>query len=341
MTLDENDVGAFASDVLHSRSAETRRCAGDGNQRLAIETIHRLAPHIVDEMNATAATSHVQALNGEERVARSVSGCAMLVRWMTSVGRCASSMSCSRWTARIRTSQRCPPLGPCRFGSGRSCTSSRSPMTRPSTPTGSCATPGRRSVPTSSTSRCTWWSASTPPDADHGTLRELGRVSGVHVDQRTWTRRGHRHRVGHPSGAAFDSNAAGRGGPLADRPGHLVDRPLRRPSRWPEPLSVVEGSPRASTGRRSQRRCWRRPLGGRQRWVSRLSVLTVAEDVARALDGTRPNRFGPADPQRYVTELADRWRQHVDAVARWPSIRSVWRPVWPPISPPGRPRSWH
>ena len=42
--------------------------------------------------------------------------------------------------------------------------------------------------------------------------------------------------------------------------------------------------------------------------------LTVAEDVPRALDGTRPNRFGPADPQRYVTELADRWRQHVDAV---------------------------
>ena len=63
MTLDENDVGAFASDALHSRSAETRRCAGD-DQRLAIETIHRLAPHIVDEMNATAATSHTQALNG-------------------------------------------------------------------------------------------------------------------------------------------------------------------------------------------------------------------------------------------------------------------------------------
>ena len=102
-------------------------------------------------------------------------------------------------------------------------------------------------------------------------------------------------------------------GPLADRPGHLVDRPLRRPSKWPEPLSVggiaacVDGSPESEAVLAEAAR-WAAALG------VRLSVLTVAEDVARALDGTRPNRFGPADPQRYVTELADRWRQHVDAV---------------------------
>ena len=102
-------------------------------------------------------------------------------------------------------------------------------------------------------------------------------------------------------------------GPLADRPGHLVDRPLRRPRKWPEPLSVggitacVDGSPESEAVLAEAAR-WAAALG------VRLSVLTVAEDAPRALDGTRPNRFGPADPQRYVTELADWWRQHVDAV---------------------------
>jgi nucleotide-binding universal stress UspA family protein len=102
-------------------------------------------------------------------------------------------------------------------------------------------------------------------------------------------------------------------GPLADRPGHLVDRPLRRPSKWPEPLSVggiaacVDGSPESEAVLAEAAR-WATALG------ERLSVLTVADDVARALDGTRPNRFGPADPQRYVDELADRWRRVVPCV---------------------------
>src|SRR3954454_20618850 len=44
------------------------------------------------------------------------------------------------------------------------------------------------------------------------------------------------------------------------------------------------------------------------------SILTVAEDAAPAPDGTKPNRFGPADPQRYVDDLADRWRRVVPCV---------------------------
>ena len=57
-----------------------------------------------------------------------------------------------------------------------------------------------------------------PADAITARAVALGVVSGVHVDQRTWPRRRHPHRVGHPPGAAFDSDAAGRG------------RPTRRPS---------------------------------------------------------------------------------------------------------------
>ena len=98
-------------------------------------------------------------------------------------------------------------------------------------------------------------------------------------------------------------------GPLADRPGYLVDRPLRRPAGWPEPLSVggitacVDGTAESEA-----------VLPEAARWAATLemglSVFTVADETARAHDGSTPNRFGPADLQRYVDELAQRW-QHV------------------------------
>jgi nucleotide-binding universal stress UspA family protein len=43
----------------------------------------------------------------------------------------------------------------------------------------------------------------------------------------------------------------------------------------------------------------------------RLSIVTVAEDAPIGLSGTRPNRFGPEDPQAYVDGLAGQWRQVV------------------------------
>jgi nucleotide-binding universal stress UspA family protein len=95
-------------------------------------------------------------------------------------------------------------------------------------------------------------------------------------------------------------------GPQADRPPALVGRPPRRPSSWPEPLSVgrivacVDGSPAAEA-----------VLPVAARWAAalemRLSILTVAEEAATTVGGARPNRLGPRDPGEYVERLAQRW----------------------------------
>lgn len=45
-----------------------------------------------------------------------------------------------------------------------------------------------------------------------------------------------------------------------------------------------------------------------------LVVLTVAEDALSRLDGTTPNRFGPEDPQAYVTALVGRLSETVPNV---------------------------
>jgi nucleotide-binding universal stress UspA family protein len=104
-------------------------------------------------------------------------------------------------------------------------------------------------------------------------------------------------------------------GPNADRPGHYVGRPRRRPSNWPEPLSagvvvaLVDGSPSSE-----------KALGAAADWAEALGadlvVLTVAEDAPGGLDGTVPNRFGPADPREYVEGLA------ADLRARTPRVRA-------------------
>lgn len=102
-------------------------------------------------------------------------------------------------------------------------------------------------------------------------------------------------------------------GPQADRPGYLVGRPRRRPLSWPEPFSVgrllacVDGSASSEV-----------VLPAAASWAIALdmdlSVLTVAEDSAADLSGTRPNKFGPPDPQQYVDGLADQWRGTVPSV---------------------------
>lgn len=99
-------------------------------------------------------------------------------------------------------------------------------------------------------------------------------------------------------------------GPSADRPGVMVGRPRRRPSSWPEPLSVgdvvacVDGSD-ASEAVLPAASQWAAVLG------SGLTILTVADEAATAPSGERPNRFGPADPKGYVDDLAARWRNGV------------------------------
>ena len=97
-------------------------------------------------------------------------------------------------------------------------------------------------------------------------------------------------------------------GPSADRPGWLVGRPRRRPSRFPDdPLSVgavvalVDGTS-ASEEALPAAATWAAALG------RDLVVVTVAEDAPAALDGTTPNRFGPEDPQGYVDGLAEQLR---------------------------------
>jgi len=99
-------------------------------------------------------------------------------------------------------------------------------------------------------------------------------------------------------------------GPQADRPGWLVGRPRRRPSRFPDPLSVgavvalVDGTEASEVA-----------LPAAAAWASALDrelvVLTVAEDAPAGLDGTPRNRFGPADSRAYVAAVADRVRAQV------------------------------
>ncbi len=104
-------------------------------------------------------------------------------------------------------------------------------------------------------------------------------------------------------------------GPQADRPGGLVGRPRRRPSEWPEPLSVgrlvacVDGSSASEAVLPIAAR-WARALS------MRLAIVTVAEDVvATHGDEAAPNRFGPPQPTPYVQELADRWKDQVPDIA--------------------------
>ena len=132
------------------------------------------------------------------------------------------------------------------------------------------------------------------------------------------------HARGRLSGAFVDSVAGGVLaeatepflviGPHADRPGHLVGRPRRRPSSWPAPLSVgdvvalVDGSASSEAA-----------VPAAADWAAALDVdlvvMSVAEDAPAGLDGRTPNRFGPADPPAYVSALADRWRDV------WPRVR--------------------
>jgi nucleotide-binding universal stress UspA family protein len=122
---------------------------------------------------------------------------------------------------------------------------------------------------------------------------------------------------GRLSGAAFGSVAGDvlastdvpfvAVGPNADRPGWLVGRPRRRPSRWRRPatsgsvVALVDGTPESETA-----------LPVAAQWATALDtelvVLTVAEDVPARLDGTTPNRFGPARPAAYVEDVAERWQ---------------------------------
>jgi nucleotide-binding universal stress UspA family protein len=92
-------------------------------------------------------------------------------------------------------------------------------------------------------------------------------------------------------------------GPVADRPGHLVGRPPRRPAGWAEPLSVggivacVDGS-KAAEAAVPVAATWAIALD------RPLTILTVADDSPTDTSGPRHNSLGPTDPQSYVDELA-------------------------------------
>lgn len=111
-------------------------------------------------------------------------------------------------------------------------------------------------------------------------------------------------------------------GPHADRPPTLVGRRRRRPLLWPTPLSTprlvaaVDGSPESE-----------RVVPVAARWATalgmRLAIVTVAEDVARGPSGDRRNRFGPEDPERYVSALAARW----DEVLPGTTGEVLWDPI--------------
>jgi len=94
-------------------------------------------------------------------------------------------------------------------------------------------------------------------------------------------------------------------GPQADRP-PMHGQPPRRPRGWPDPLSTgsvaacVDGSDDSDLVV-SVAGQWSAALG------MELSVLTVASDEV-PVGGTRRNRFGPADPDQYVADLAEHWR---------------------------------
>lgn len=99
-------------------------------------------------------------------------------------------------------------------------------------------------------------------------------------------------------------------GPQADRPSALVrsGSRYRRPAGWPEPLSVrrliacVDGSPASEE-----------VLPAASKWATALdmslTILTVAPDTARTSgrDDPAAGRFGPADAEPYVAQLADSW----------------------------------
>jgi nucleotide-binding universal stress UspA family protein len=98
-------------------------------------------------------------------------------------------------------------------------------------------------------------------------------------------------------------------GPSADRPSGLVGRPPRRPAAFPDPLSTPRlvacvNGPESET-----------VLPFAADWAAalqmQLAIVTVAEDAPPTLDGERVNRFGPTDPESYVKELAERWRDTV------------------------------
>jgi nucleotide-binding universal stress UspA family protein len=99
-------------------------------------------------------------------------------------------------------------------------------------------------------------------------------------------------------------------GPQADRPGYVVGRPPRRPSRWPAPLSAgrivacVDGSA-DSEAVLPVAAGWAAALG------AGVTVLTVAHDAPPDLDGRRPNRLGPGEPELYVDDVAQRWREAI------------------------------
>jgi nucleotide-binding universal stress UspA family protein len=103
-------------------------------------------------------------------------------------------------------------------------------------------------------------------------------------------------------------------GPQADRPPALVGRPRRRPASWPEPLSVGDVLACVDGSRESEAVL---PIAAR--WATtldiRLSIITVAEDAAPSLSGEQQNRFGPPDPEPYVDQLAERWRNVVSDAA--------------------------
>jgi nucleotide-binding universal stress UspA family protein len=102
-------------------------------------------------------------------------------------------------------------------------------------------------------------------------------------------------------------------GPQADRPGWLVGPSRRRPANWPEPLSTGEIVACVDGSAESER-----AVAEAGRWATALglpvAVLTVAEETVTDVRGVRPNRFGPAEPQRYVDALAGQQPESVGVV---------------------------
>jgi len=116
-------------------------------------------------------------------------------------------------------------------------------------------------------------------------------------------------------------------GPQADRPPALVrsGSRYRRPADWPQPLSVrrliacVDGSPASEE-----------VLPAASQWAAALNmsltILTVAADVARASGrgDASAGRFGPADAEQYIAQLAQSWNA--------PGLEVTSRVAYDPIS---------
>jgi nucleotide-binding universal stress UspA family protein len=102
-------------------------------------------------------------------------------------------------------------------------------------------------------------------------------------------------------------------GPAADRPPALVGRRDRRPTGWPEPLSVPRLVACVDGSRESEA-----VLPVAVRWAvaldMTLSLVTVADDALPPLRGERPNRLGPPDPTGYMNGLVDRMRGRVPGI---------------------------